>query len=56
MCGKTFDLGQPRADELIRIADGRTTVAEVRAVKAASVAKSKAKLVNASSIGSVAVS
>jgi hypothetical protein len=26
----TFDLGQPRADELIRIADGRTTVAETR--------------------------
>jgi hypothetical protein len=27
---KTFDLGRSRADELIQIADGRTTVAETR--------------------------
>jgi hypothetical protein len=40
---KTFNLGQSRADELIRISDGRTTVAETRVSKAASTAKSKAK-------------
>jgi len=37
-------LSQQRADELIRIAEGRTTVKKVRAEKAASVQKSKAKL------------
>ncbi|MGY4434844.1 hypothetical protein ACVWWO_007321 [Bradyrhizobium sp. F1.13.1] len=40
----TFDLGRSRADELIRIADGRATLHDTRAVKAASVAKSKAKV------------
>jgi hypothetical protein len=40
---KTFNLGQSRADELIRISDGRTTVAETRLSKATSTAKSKAK-------------
>jgi hypothetical protein len=45
----TFDLGPSRADELIRIGRGSTTVAETRADKAASTAKSKAKL-NASGV------
>jgi hypothetical protein len=40
----TFGLGRSRADELIRIADGRATLDDTRAVKAASVAKSKAKV------------
>jgi hypothetical protein len=26
----TFDLGQPRADELIRISDGRATIEKTR--------------------------
>jgi hypothetical protein len=37
-----FDLGQSRADELIRIADGRTNVDEVRASGAARVQKTRA--------------
>jgi hypothetical protein len=37
-----FDFGRSRADELIQIADGRTTVAETREIKAASVRKSRA--------------
>lgn len=41
---ETFGLGRSRADELIRIADGRATLEDTRAVKAASVAKSKAKV------------
>jgi hypothetical protein len=41
---ETFDLGRSRADELIQIADGRTTVEKTRADKAASTANSKAKL------------
>ena len=40
----TFGLGRSRADELIRIADGRATLDDTRAAKAASVAKSKAKV------------
>lgn len=40
----TFNLGQSRADELIRIADGRTDVETVRAGGAAREAKSKARL------------
>src|ERR1700677_1163436 len=39
-----FDFGRSRADELIQIADGRTTVQKTRAGKAASTANSKAKL------------
>jgi hypothetical protein len=39
----TFDLGPSRADELIRIGRGSTTVAETRADKAASVGTSRAK-------------
>ena len=41
---ETFGLGRSRADELIRIADGRATLEDTRAIKAASVAKSKAKV------------
>jgi hypothetical protein len=40
----TFGLGPSRADELIRIGVGSTTVEETREAKAASTAKSKAKL------------
>jgi hypothetical protein len=39
-----FDLSQQRADELIRIAEGRTTLAEVRNEKKVSVAKTRAKI------------
>jgi hypothetical protein len=39
-----FDFGRSRADELIQIADGRTTVEKTRADKAASTANSKARL------------
>src|ERR1700722_9891602 len=39
-----FDFGRSRADELIQIADGRTTVEKTRASKAASTANSKARL------------
>jgi hypothetical protein len=49
---KHFDFGQSRADELIRIADGRTTVEEVRAGTAERVqkhAKAKPALANAGS-------
>jgi hypothetical protein len=49
---KHFDFGQSRADELIRIADGRTSVETVRASGAARVqkhAKAKPALANAGS-------
>jgi hypothetical protein len=49
---KHFNFGQSRADELIRIADGRTTVEEVRAGTAERVqkhAKAKPALANAGS-------
>jgi hypothetical protein len=39
----TFDLGRERADELIRISDGRTTVEKTRAIKAESMRKTRAK-------------
>lgn len=39
---KTFKLSRSRADELIRMADGKVTLDQTRAAKAASVAKSKA--------------
>jgi hypothetical protein len=39
-----FGLGRSRADELIRIGDGRTTPEKAKADKAASVAKSRARL------------
>src|ERR1700722_2849398 len=38
----TFNLGQPRADELIRISDGRTSVAMVRAETVERVQKHRA--------------
>ena len=41
-CG--IEVGRRRADELIQIADGRTTVEEVRAGKAKSVGESRARL------------
>jgi hypothetical protein len=41
---KTFGLGRERADELIRIADGRTSVEKVRAGGATRAAKNIAKL------------
>jgi hypothetical protein len=41
---ETFDLGRERADELIRIADGRTSVEKVRAGGATRAAKNIAKL------------
>jgi hypothetical protein len=40
---KHFDFGRSRADELIQIADGRTTVEKTRETKAVSVRKSRAK-------------
>ena len=40
---KTFKLSRSRADELIAIADGKVTLDQTRAAKAASTAKSKAK-------------
>jgi hypothetical protein len=53
----TFGIGRSRADELIRIGEGRATLEDTRAVKAASVAKSKAKVPKtaASSGGSATV-
>jgi hypothetical protein len=46
-----FDFGRSRADELIQIADGRTTVDKVRAGGAARAAKNMAKLKSAVSNG-----
>jgi hypothetical protein len=40
---ETFGLGRERADELIRISDGTTTVEKTRAIKAASMRKTRAK-------------
>jgi hypothetical protein len=52
---KHFDFSRARADQLIRIADGRTTVEDERADGAARAAKAKAKLKAAvSNSGSVA--
>jgi hypothetical protein len=48
---KPFDLGRSRADELIQIADGRTTVAETRAATAQRVQKhAKSPLANGGSV------